>query len=307
MFVHATSLASAWLIKKGQYRYSSSFANVSGKSLKEKRIRADIYLQMHKKLLNLQQRIKGLDPLSARYKNLANKIKILKKISSDYTAYQDDSFKVFSVEYGINNNQNIGLQILYKEESFKSSQNSSENKKYLANKHDVDLFYKVKLFQKNNFIISFQPKFFFSQRTKDNKQFFYEASLLFGTTKNILGKKNRTTSLFTQVIFSFASQLPSKSHNQHRNKKYYSFSTSEGVKFSNGFMLVNFTKYYIRKKYGLIYNKTLYEQLSIAKEIKFGKLKQNNLTMQIGLFWDQSLIKKDYKISGTIFSIWLDI
>jgi len=121
---------------------------------------------------------------------------------------------------------------------------------------------------------------------------------LFGTTKNI-----RTSSLFTENIFSFGREFKGQNH----KKKYYSLSTSQGWKFKNGFMLVNFTKYYIRKEYGLIYNKTLYEQISVAKEIKFSKLKRNNLTIQIGLFWDRSLINPNYKISGTVFSIWLDI
>ena len=72
-------------------------------------------------------------------------------------------------------------------------------------------------------------------------------------------------------------------------------------------MLVNFTKYYLRRNYGLVYNKTLYEQFSVAKEIKFDTLKKRNCTMQLGYFWDASISHPNYKVSGAIFSIWLDV
>lgn len=75
LFAYTSSLASAWFTPKGQYRYSATYINIDGNSQKLKRIRADIYLQIQKELVNLQESIKELNPSSARYKNLANKIK----------------------------------------------------------------------------------------------------------------------------------------------------------------------------------------------------------------------------------------
>jgi hypothetical protein len=136
--------------------------------------------------------------------------------------------------------------------------------------------------------------------TKDGcqQQFSYELLLL-----SAFSKKIRTVSVFAESVFSFGQAL----NNSYTRRSHYSFSISEGIEFQNGIMLVDFTKYYTRRNYGSIYNRTLYKQLSIAKKIKFGNLKKNGLTTQIGYFCDKSLINKHYKISGVIFSIWMDV
>ncbi|MCC8368946.1 MAG: hypothetical protein LN573_02555 [Rickettsia endosymbiont of Oxypoda opaca] len=186
-------------------------------------------------------------------------------------------------------NQNFGVHFLFKKEKFNGKKTFNE---------EASLFYKLKLFQENDFVLSLQPKIFVSKNKGRAEEFFAEISLLSGMSEKIY-----SASVFNQNTVSVGHYLNYLGY----KKRYYNVSTTEGVKFENGFMLVSFTKYHNRQDYGYIYEKTVYEQLSVAKIIKFDNVGKNFLTTQLGYFWDQSLSNKKYKISGITFSIWLDI
>lgn len=81
----------------------------------------------------------------------------------------------------------------------------------------------------------------------------------------------------------------------------------DGIKFKNGIMLTNFIQYERTKLKNLIYSHTIYEQISIAKELGLDKLIKNDFTAQIGYFWKSSLMGKNFTISGPILSIWLNV
>lgn len=231
---------------------------------------------------------------SAFYKKLFTQISRLEHTSQELTAYPEVFSRAFSVEYGISKNQNIGLQFFYKDNQLQGTQYKSKT----LSSEEISTFYKIKLFQNNSHIISFQPKLTIAQYDS-KRQFFYELLLCSGTSK-IKGN----VSVFTDKSVAFGQSLPLG----REAERYYAVSATKGIKFNNGIMLVNFVKYYIRRKnYNDIYNKTIYNQLSIAKHIKFGNLKQNSLIAQIGYFSDKSLVKSNYKVSGVTFSMWIDI
>ncbi|MCC8371634.1 MAG: hypothetical protein LN568_02610 [Rickettsia endosymbiont of Pseudomimeciton antennatum] len=258
-----------------------------------KQIRADLFLQIQRKLAYLKERIKLVNNSSALYNKLFYQIQSLERTSREISSYQDQLMRIFAIEYGVNNNQNLGIQLLYKENKFQGSNDMN----YLSNNKEIGIFYKIKLFQDAHRVVSVQPRIYITQDGCE-QQFSYELLLL-----SAISKKVRTISVFAEGILSFGQNLNSP----YGKRSHYSFSMSKGVEFQNGIMLVSFTKYYNRRNYGNIYNKTLYNQLSVAKKIKFGNLKKNSLTTQIGYFLDKSLIKQRYKISGVIFSIWMDI
>lgn len=286
-------LASAWLPKAGGYKYSFSMSVVDNKSRMQKQERANLYLKAQQEIEYLSEVIKDLNTSSVRYKSVYNRIQLLKKALTQLTSYQDDESKSAFVEYGINNKQSIGLHIQYKTNIFLDEYVNST-----SNTSSADIFYKFKLFQNNNFIVSLQPKVSVTKDTSLKEELFNEISFLVGSSKEF-----KRAEMFTDTSLSFGKCINCAT----TKKQYYSFAISEGMKFPYGFMLVNFTKYYFRRNYGPIYNKTLYEQFSVAKEIKFGTLKQRNCTMQRGYFWDTSIIHPHYKVSGTIFSVWLDV
>ncbi|WP_425362911.1 hypothetical protein [Candidatus Tisiphia endosymbiont of Hybos culiciformis] len=272
-------------------------ATIDKNSENIKQIRADLFIQIQRKLANLKERIKLVNNSSALYNKLFYQIQSLERTSREISSYQDQLMRIFAIEYGVNNNQNLGIQLLYKENKFQGTHDMN----YLSDNKEIGIFYKIKLFQNVRRVVSVQPRIYMTQDGCE-QIFSYELLLLSAMSKKIrtiLGE----TSVFAEGILSFGQDL----NNPYGKRSHYSFSISKGVEFQNGIMLVSFAKYYNRTNCGNIYNKTLYKQFSIAKKIKFGNLKKNSLTTQIGYFVDKSLIKQRYKISGVIFSIWLDV
>jgi hypothetical protein len=258
-------------------------SNIDKNSQYIKQIRADLYLHIQRKLLYLKEHIRLVNNSSLVYDKLFRQIQFLEQISKNLCSYQDESLKILIIEYGVSKNQNLGIQFLYKENRFQGSSNI----KYLSDNSEISVFYKKMIFQNDKRIITIQPKIYITQNRDHHLQFSYELLLLSAISKQIF-----LFSVFAESAFGFGQNL----NNPNKKKHYYSLSTSEGIKFKNGIMLVSFTKYYIRRNYGNIYHKTLYKQLSIVKNIKINNLRYNNITTQIGYFWDQSLINKNYKI-----------
>ncbi|WP_341789444.1 hypothetical protein [Rickettsia endosymbiont of Polydrusus tereticollis] len=281
--------ASAWLLEEGRYRYSINVSNVDKASKKEKKQREVFAREIKEEIEQLEMYAGQLKANSPDYKKILKRIKKLRQAARQLPPYQEEWFTSGAIEYGITDNQNFGVHFLFKKEKFNGKKTFNE---------EASLFYKLKLFQENDFVLSLQPKIFVSKNKGRAEEFFAEISLLAGMSEKIY-----SASVFNQNTVSIGHYLNYFGY----KKRYYNVSTTEGVKFKNGFMLVSFTKYHNRQDYGYIYEKTVYEQLSVAKIIKFDNVGKNFLTTQLGYFWDQSLSNKKYKISGITFSIWLDV
>ena len=283
------ALASAWLPEPKKYKYTFSFSSINDKAKRNKQERADFYLKIQQKIASLDQVIKDLTKSSALYNKIYQDIQYLKKIAAELESYKDESTSTLSLEYGVNDSKSFGVNALYKNNEFY---------KVSTNTQSFDIFYKFKLFHSKSYIFTIQPKIIINKDSNSSQELFHEISFLVG-----LSKKKKSAKFFSESSFAIG-LCGSKSC---YDKQYYSFAVSEGVKLPLGLMLVNFTKYYIRQNYGTIYSNTIYEQLSIAKEINMGNMNKKNLTIQLGYFWDKSLKKVNYQISGTVFSVWLDI
>jgi hypothetical protein len=295
-----TVYASAWLIDSARYRYTSTIAIIDKNSKYIKQLRADLYLQTQQRLVYLRNQLKLVNSQLARHYKLSEEIVALEKIAKNLCSYQDEIITIATIEYGITNNQNLAIQLLYKQNSFQGSKNINYRSANRLTNSEISIFYKIKLLQNDKYIISVQPRISVNKNTAHQPQLAYELLLLSGISKNF-----RSASLFTQNSIGFGQDL----NNSYSKRNYYCFSTSEGIKFDNNILLTSFTQYSFRKNYGNIYSKTLYNQLSVAKEIKLSKpnnSSNNDLTAQIGYFWDQSLINKNYKLSGVIFSLWIN-
>lgn len=189
--------ASAWLIDSGKYKYTLTASNIDKNSKNIKQVRANLFLQIQCKLAYLKDRIKLVNNSSALYNKLFRQIQFLERRSREISSYQDELIRIFAIEYGINKNQNLGIQLLYKENKFQGSNDMN----YLSNNKEIGIFYKIKLFQNTNRIVSVQPRIYM---TKDGcqQQFSYELLLL-----SAFSKKIRTISVFAESVFSFGQTL----------------------------------------------------------------------------------------------------
>lgn len=281
--------ASAWLLEQGRYRYIVGGNKVNKISKNEKKQREEAVLYLRERVTYLWESLKKVSDQPSLHAKILRQIKRLEQKIVELSSYQDEQFVNSSIEYGITDNQNIGVYFLYKEDKFLNEKNIST---------DASIYYKLKLFEDKDFVISAQPKILMSKSKKLKEDFLGEISLLTGMSKNIF-----SVAIFNQNVFSLGHSI----NNLGSKKMYYNFSTCEGIKFKNGIMLTSFTKYHTRQNYGYVYDSSVYEQLGIAKIINFGEENKNSITTQIGYFWDHSLSNKKYKISGISFSAWLDV
>jgi|GEM_PF-3444971 len=280
-----TADASAWLLEQGRYKYIIGGNKINKISKNEKKQREETVLYVEERLVHLRRYLEEIKNQPNLQAKILRQIKKLERQKVELLSYQDEEFISSYIEYGITDNHNVGLGFLYKKDKFLNKKNTSL---------DASIYYKFKLFEDKDFVVSTQPKILIA----DNKSFIGEVSLLMGNAKNI-----RSVTIFNQNVFSLGYSI----NNTDSKKMYYSFSTCEGIKFKNGIMLTSFTKYHTRQNYGFVYDNSVYEQLGIAKIINLNEEDKNSLTAQIGYFWDRSLSNKKYRISGVSFSAWMDV
>ena len=68
-------------------------------------------------------------------------------------------------------------------------------------------------------------------------------------------------------------------------------------------MLSNYLQYDYRNNYNHLYNATLYEQVSIAKEFSSTKFEKRDFTVYLSYFWDYSLVNPKFSLSGVKISL----
>jgi len=283
------ALGSAWLLEQGKYRYIIGGNKINKISKNEKKQREEAVIYLRERLIYFGKYLEEVKNQPNLHAKILRQIRKLKQKIAELSSYQDEQFASSYIEYGITDNQNIGIGFLYKEDKFLNEKSTSL---------DASIYYKFKLFEDKDFVISIQPKILTVKNKKQKENFLGEISLLNGISKNI-----RSVTIFNQNVFSFGHSI----NNIGSKKMYYNFSTCEGIKLKNGIMFTSFTKYHTRQNYGYIYGSSVYEQIGIAKMISFGKENRNSLTAQIGYFWDRSLSNRKYKISGISFSAWLEV
>lgn len=286
--------ASAWLIEEEHYKYIATVGCIDQSSRSLQQLRANLYIETYRNLQYLEQQIKLVNKSSALYNKLAKQIYYLYQAAEKLSAYQEDFFQTLTVEYGVSKKHNLGLQLFYKNKAFQKT--NKVNNFLTAN--EISLFYKINLLHNTNRILSIQPKIYMLPSVNNNSEWLYELLLLAGISKTV-----SSTLIFIEHAIGFASSARKACD----RKQNYSLATTEGIKLSNGIMLTSYSKYTVRRGYGNIYSKTLYIQLSIAKSIHSNRMLYNNLVTQIGYFCDKSLVNKNYRLSGLVFSIWIEL
>lgn len=288
-------LASAWMPCSNRYKYMLSFASIDSQSIQNKAKMERAYYEIMQTIAALNDAKLQMNNKSTRYLEIEKMINVLNREKDLLSAYTEDKLISTTIEYGINDTSSLGVEANHTRDKF--GPDIQRVKK--TNTQTASMFYKVKLLHNAKYIISLQPKIHLNQQDNyRNRETFYETAVAFGASK-----KNRKLTFILDSAITFGFGINRKAY----KKQYYSLALSETVKFPYNIMLVNFSKYNIRNNCNPIYYKTLYEQISLAKELNLNSKKIHNINVQIGYFWDRSLVNTRYNVSGAIFSIWSEI
>lgn len=302
------SYASAYLPKAGNYKYFLSSAFVDKMSNKKRRQKIDLFIQAqdfiymyraeqesirnnarqeNRALLNSEQRnIETLDQVIKKYE----------KITKEIAAFNDNTTSYFEVEYGVTDQQSVGMKIDYSTSKFAEIKNNKATKTNYVGK-GLDLFYKYKLFENDKFIVTLQPKLHYSTY-HNNTSSSIDMGLLFGHSQE--SKKYKTFQEFSITL--------RKHFDQHiKNSLGYVISMTEGAQFNNGILIINYTEYEHKNSAHWLDRAIIYEQVSIAKIFSLDTLDRQSVTAQLGYFWKGSVAKSPYAISGPIFTLWFDL
>lgn len=299
--------ANPWLPEPGQYKFFSSIAIIDKESINRRKIREGIYLDSQRMMYDLgEQRARLLNKLLSENRSATNNerrtleqidkdTEALERISSDQNAYPDDKIGNTLIEYGINDKYSFGIKVGYRFNKFISY--PSKNTSTFGNNFDV--FLKYKLFDNDSWIVTLQPKLYMNSYGNLKNKLFQEIGLIVGYSRETIAE----ATIFSDVGIFAGSCISNRCNGENSG----GISFTEGVKFQNGVIFYNFLQYSTRNVDNKIYNKSLYEQISVAKEIGFGRLKRNNFTISTGYFFDQSLVDRSFKLSGPVFSLWFNI
>jgi hypothetical protein len=301
-----TALADAWLPKPGTYKYIASVAFVDKDTRKLRNKRQVLYNNLqdasrklgkrkdellslvkdqNRSLTNSEQRaIEAIDNKVAAFLADANYIAI----------FNENEFGNFSVEHGINENQSFGVRIGYRLDQFQTYLDDGKSYDSFRYGDDINLIYKHKLYSNDKLIITLKQQVQFD-RYQNARNFVASTSVLFGYSKT---KKNG------QIIFQdigFFIEVPTA------NDINQGIEITDGIKFKNGIIISNYFRYMFEEKDHIAYNRSIYEQISVGKVIGVRGLKKLDLTLQLGYFWNQSLIDTNFISSGPTFSLWFNI
>ena len=301
-------VADVWLPDENVYKYSTAFAVIDQKSKANKRRRSSVFIKIRDEidaLYFMRYSIKNTAKLENR--NLRNQEQItVEKITQDIqdldessnllSSFRDEQFSEFSVEYGASDRQSVGIKLRYITDEFIAYDDLKEKEFFARN---ADFFYKYQIFKNDKWIVTIKPTVQFSLYRHKNPCEFVDISLLTGYSKH----QENTVGVFYEFSFGCRKYYG----NSTANRVGYFASTTDGMKFKNGIMIINFVQYEKSKLANMAYSHTIYEQISIAKEFKMSKLMKGNLTAQVGYFWKSSLVVKSLEVSGPILSIWFNV
>lgn len=299
--------ANPCLPEPGQYKFFSSFSIIDKESINRRKIRERIYINSQRMMIELEaEKIYLQNKILTEQREATNNerrilrqlnkdMKALELLSSDQRAYQDDRMTNTLIEYGINEKHSFGVKIGYRFNKFISYSNRNTP----TSGNNINVFLKYKLFDNNRWVLTLQPTLYMDSYGNLKDKLFQEVKVMVGHYRESIAKTLR----FSEVGVFGGSCLSNNCNGENSG----GISFTEGVKLQSGVLFYNFIQYYTRKIDNKLYNKSVYEQISVAKEIRFGRLKGNNFTLSAGYFFDQSLVDKSFKLSGPIFSLWFNI
>ena len=305
----SNSSASAWLPLPGTYKYTATFG-ITDKMSKDKRdTRSQEFVEIQNNIHRLgnqknfiYQRAKDenrklFNLEKIEIEEIENDIALLEEEAKFMSSFSDDKMSFFEVEYGATNTQSFGLKLGYTNDKFADIK--VQKTKAIKIGKDLDIFYKYNIYNKNDFLITLRPKLHYSKYSCAGNKKHIDISVLMGYSQE---NRKKSTSFYEVGITGRKYYQKDVS-----SKISYVISMLEGIKFDDGITFSNYTEYEKAKFTNFIYNRTIYDQVSIAKEFYFDSLKSKSFTFQVGYFWKESLENSIYTIAGPIVSIWFNL
>ncbi len=298
------SYAEAWFPEVGTYNFYLSHSYIDSRSRKIRNIREEAFIAMQnnieelclrkylikKNANNLDRRLLNSELREIEQINL--NIKLLEQESFELSSFSDESSSYFGLEYGLAEKLSFGAVIGYKADKFADLKSGKAS--VTKSGQEIDIFYKFKVFDNERLVVTVRPKIHLSVDDNHNSLGYHDIKLLIGSSRI---KKNYTAYLeYGITARKYYGRIIDDSMG-------YVLSLQEGIKFGNGFTLSNYTEYEEAEFMKILYRQTIYEQVSIAKDVTFDSLGLNCFTAQIGYFWKRSLVDRFYTVSGPIFSL----
>ena len=299
--------AAAWLNGKGRWSayYNGEHSVLPTKVLKNSHahqykihneiILAIKFLQLKKeyyKRLDLPSQVK-----TNRIEVIDQQLNFLQKEKNKYIPYIHRDSKSLVVEYGLQDNLNIGVKSLAC-----NGWNKTTNEYY---NEELGGFIKAQLWQKGKKIISVQPYISISKSNSYPKNVLITELKLFSSQSNDLQThhlKKYKIEKFTNYEFAFRTL-------NYKPYTIFSSEISHGLKFCDKYYIIWQNIYNSSKQLPKLYKQTLKEQISVAKTIS---CKSKNLysdkssfTLQIGYFNEISITYKQPLSSGVFLSLWM--
>ncbi len=197
----------------------------------------------------------------------------LKKFIANIPDYHDSIFLVQGIEYGISDKSSFGVKALFKE-----SLNFVRKKQA----REMEIFNKVRLYQRKNKLIFFSPKIVFTQ----NDFIEPEARFIFFNST----KRKKYSRFFDVHIGGRIGQFGPG----------FFVDTTQGLKFENGVMVMLQSSLMLEPNNPtLLFKNTTKTQISVAKQ-----LPQKEMTFQLGYFQHYSNKFKTLLSSGFVGGFW---
>ena len=219
-------------------------------------------------------------------------IKAFAKESETLASFSEDSSSYLELEYGIRDYLSFGGKLGYNVNKFTQIKPKKDNS--VKSAQEIDIFYKYKIYDNSNWIITFSPKLHFSSKNIYDSLKHVDLSLLIGRSKIKDNPNNYMEWGFT--LRQYYSQVIGHGVG-------FIMNMQEAAEIGKGFTLNNYTEYEQVKFKNFIYSRILYDQLSVGKKIFIDRLKAKCFTANIGYFWKTSLADKRYIMSGPVFSV----
>ncbi len=306
--------------KEGAYQINASFLYSDKKSTKHRKKRESLFKEAQNQIINADLTIEEIKQAASQrpagnrelynseQRDIENeqrkKCKLL-KYSEMLSAFSDDKSAYMQIEYGLANKQSMGIKAGYKINKFitvkdidANSNYTNRYKKYTSQGVDLDLFYKYQLYQKKNFLITIMPKLHYTAETISKDWRYLELSMFAG---NSFESKNKPKK-FAYVGFGMRNY-----YNQNiKNNIAYVLYSQEGMEFKNGVRISNYTEYQMANFKNYVYRSTIYNEISIGKNINISKMNKMNFNIQVGYFWKTSVLNKNFVTSGPSLTLGCD-
>lgn len=289
-----TVYANPWVVKEDQIKVVFSALYPDKTTRVAQRISRENFIFYQRSIFALTEiekeiynQAKGRDLYNTekrRLYNIKQEILKLEKLSLESTAFQDQEVGSLTIEYGLGRDLAIGFGAEYKLGGFLTGHKQIDS---------CSIFLKQAATLSPKWNLAIVPEIIL-----DNNHIDYQC----GIHLSYIGARKKYYKLFS----TFGAKVRA-TQDESRHDFFNSLSHTMGMKLPKDVMLLNYQEYFFSNNKNKVYLASLYQQISLAKKLSIGRLKNEDVNIQIGYFWHKSLQNSRFAASGPVISLWLII